>query len=236
MAITTDNVRNAFAYIRQNGFASNRNSTKWDIIDPQTQERFPPKAVLRVAYELAGEKPPDIGGGWPTNDPLKELGFQIVLKSNLEESDEAADIRNIFQSAPDETTRLRLVSARLGQGAFREALLGIWESKCAITGCRIETVLRASHIKPWRASSNFERLDPRNGILLAASLDALFDSRLVSFSDSGDMLVSSSVEQDALKQLGIPAGKTIPLHEATKKYLKSHRDEFNKNANRPFRW
>jgi predicted restriction endonuclease len=236
MAITPNNVQNAFEYIRQNGFAPNRESTKWDIIDPETQQRFPPKAVLRVAYDLAGQEQPNVGGGWPTNDPLKELGFQIVLKPNLEESDEAADIRNIFQSESDETTRRRLVSARLGQGAFREALLEIWESKCAITECRIKNVLRASHIKPWRASNNFERLDPRNGILLAASLDALFDSCLVSFSDCGEMLVASSINRDALTQLGIPAGKTISFHEATRQYLESHRDDFNTNANGPFRW
>ena len=236
MAITADHVRNAFIYIRRNGFVPNRDSTKWDIIDPQTHERFPPKAVLRVAYELAFEEQPNVGGGWPTNDPLENLGFQIVLKPNREESDQAADIRSIFQSDSDVTSQLRLITARLGQGAFREALLEIWNGKCAITGCQIKEVLQASHIKPWRISSNLERLDPRNGILLAASVHALFDSYLVSFSDFGEMLVDSSIEEAALKQLGIPKGRKISLHETTKKYLNSHRDKFGGTANHSFLW
>jgi hypothetical protein len=235
--ITADHVRRAFAHIREHGIAPNRDSTKWDIIDPQNQQRFPPKAVLRVAYEVAGEEPPNVGGGWPTNAPLQELGFQIVLKPDLEETDAAADITSIFESVSDETTRRRLISARLGQGAFREALLEIWQGRCAITGCRVNAVLRASHIKPWRKSNDYERLDPRNGILLAASLDALFDSYLVSFSDNGTMLVDSSIEQAALEQLGIPKRQGISLHEATKKYLELHRDKFNEICEgRSFPW
>ncbi|WP_245431366.1 HNH endonuclease signature motif containing protein, partial [Rhodoplanes roseus] len=42
-----------------------------------------------------------------------------------------------------------------------------------MTGCEVEDVLRASHIKPWRDASDQERLDPRNGLLLSATLDAL---------------------------------------------------------------
>ena len=237
MAINATNVRNAFTYIRKNGLAPNRDSTKWDIIDPKTQQRFPPKAVLRIAYELAGEQQPSGGGGWPTNDPLRRLGYQIVLKPNLEESVEAADIRTIFESESDETTRRRLISARLGQGAFREALVEIWGGTCAVTGCQINEVLRASHIKPWRDSNNSERLDPRNGILLAASIDALFDSHIVSFSNKGCMLVDSSLKQAALEQLGIPKNKRISLDEATKNYLELHRREFdNRCANRSVSW
>lgn len=50
--------------------------------------------------------------------------------------------------------------------------------------------IRASHIKPWRDSSNEERLDPHNGLPLIASLDALFDSGLISFDERGTLLVS----------------------------------------------
>ena len=228
MAINTKNVRDAFAYIRKNNIKPNRDSTKWDIIDPQTQQRFPPKAVLRVAYDLAGEQQPHGGGGWPTNDPLKRLGFQIVLKLGREESAEAADIRTIFESESDETTRLRLISARLGQGAFRKALLEIWKGRCAVTGCQIEQVLRASHVKPWRDSTNYERLDPHNGVLLAASIDALFDGYLVSFSNEGKMLIDPSIKHVDLVQLGIPEYRTINFSSDTKIYLEFHRRKFNR--------
>jgi len=37
------------------------------------------------------------------------------------------------------------------------------------------THLVASHCKPWRDSTNGERLDGENGLLLTQSIDHLFD-------------------------------------------------------------
>ncbi|HET9245398.1 MAG TPA: HNH endonuclease signature motif containing protein, partial [Xanthobacteraceae bacterium] len=57
----------------------------------------------------------------------------------------------------------------------------------------VEAALRASHIKPWRESSDRERLDPANGLLLTANLDALFNDGLIAFDDEGQMLVSAQL-------------------------------------------
>ena len=46
--------------------------------------------------------------------------------------------------------------------------------------------LVASHSKPWRDSSNEERLDGENGLLLTPSVDHLFDRRFIGFEDSGE--------------------------------------------------
>lgn len=212
MAVSRDDVQQAFEIIRSEGIAPNRDSTKWDIIDPQTRQRFPPKVVLRIAKRLAGDHSALQGGGWPTNDPLQELGFEIVLKPGGENNPElASDIEEVIQSDVDETTKQRLVNARLGQGGFREALVEIWGGKCALTGCDIGPVLRASHIKPWRISTNPERLDPRNGILLAASLDALFDKCLISLTPEGRLLASADIGISRLEMLGIKRGTNLEL-------------------------
>jgi predicted restriction endonuclease len=79
----------------------------------------------------------------------------------------------------DETTRQRLVEARLHQGRFRRQVLDKWQRRCVVSGCTLEDILRASHIKPWRDSNTDERLDPANGLLLTANLDALFDRYLI---------------------------------------------------------
>lgn len=51
------------------------------------------------------------------------------------------------------------------------------------------------------------------------------------------MLVNSSIEESALKQLGIPKGKQISFHDQTKQYLELHREEFNRICEgRSFRW
>lgn len=63
-----------------------------------------------------------------------------------------------------------------------------WAS-CAISDVTVPEFLRASHIKPWRDSSNQERLDPFNGILLNAALDIAFELGFISFNDDGAILI-----------------------------------------------
>jgi hypothetical protein len=66
------------------------------------------------------------------------------------------------------TDRLALIRARNGQGLFKESVSEI-ESKCRITGVTNPVHLIASHCKPWRDSTNEERLNGENGLLLSMS-------------------------------------------------------------------
>ena len=50
-----------------------------------------------------------------------------------------------------ETERQAVVSARRGQGRYRNDLLNLWVN-CAVTGCTVERLLRSSHLKPWKLS------------------------------------------------------------------------------------
>src|SRR5688572_27752801 len=76
-------------------------------------------------------------------------------------------------SVLSETERESVIKARIGQGIFRKQLLEMWEG-CAVTGVKLPQVLRASHIKPWRDSSNSERTNRYNGLLLLPQYDVLF--------------------------------------------------------------
>src|SRR5882757_9572872 len=67
-----------------------------------------------------------------------------------------------------ETARLAIVRARIGQGLFKERV-GQIESKCRITGVENPAHLVASHCKPWRDSTNEERLDPTIRLVIGAS-------------------------------------------------------------------
>ncbi|MGC3834414.1 HNH endonuclease [Moritella viscosa] len=73
-----------------------------------------------------------------------------------------------------ETEKEQLVKARRGQGKYRRNLEKI-ESCCRVTGLANKQFLVASHSKPWRVSSNFEKLDGNNGFLLSPHIDRLFD-------------------------------------------------------------
>ena len=106
---------------------------------------------------------------------MNELGwFGDNQKLNvLQEIEQFKDSYETLQ----ETTRQSVILSRIGQGQFRTDLIEYWQG-CSISGCKQIEVLRASHIKPWRSSSNTERLDLYNGLLLLPNLDACFDSGL----------------------------------------------------------
>ena len=59
------------------------------------------------------------------------------------------------------------------------------ERRCRITGVERAAHLVASHSKPWRDSSNEERLDGENGLLLTPSVDHPFYRGFIGFEDSG---------------------------------------------------
>lgn len=128
----------------------------------------------------------------------------------------------------DETTRPLLIDSRIGQGKFRDDVMKQWGNSCAFTGCKIPSVLRASHIKPWRDCSNKERLDPDNGVMLTANLDALFDEHLISFDDNGQMLFSPILSKKECEELGAKDGRLRQeLNAKQCNYLAHHRKKMS---------
>lgn len=139
----------------------------------------------------------------------------------------STDLETIYQREDlSTTTRTALVEARLGQGPFRASLIEQWTGKCAVTGCTSQAILRASHIQAWRDSSDNERLDPCNGLLLTANLDALFDRGLISFEDDGQMKISDRLTTTERMQLGLPAALRTELNPAQLRYLRIHRETY----------
>ena len=91
-----------------------------------------------------------------------------------------------------------------------------------MTGYNDPRFLVASHIKPWRLASNVERLDPYNGLLLLPNLDRAFDSGLISFTDTGKVMLSSFLSEPAC--LGISSDMQIKLQEPHLPYLHFHQE------------
>jgi predicted restriction endonuclease len=135
--------------------------------------------------------------------------------------DIASDFDAIYRSK-EETTKRTLIEARLGQGQFRTNVAKRWNNQCAVTGCTIIEMLRASHIKPWSKCSHSDRLNPANGILLAAHLDALFDCGLVSFADDGMMLVADEIAAE-LRPFRLPDRLRCEPKKEEKRFLAYHR-------------
>ena len=150
----------------------------------------------------------------------------IATKSDLiaTKSDLIDDIEAIIKDEIiPKTEKKRLISARIGQGNYREELINLWK-KCAVSKCEMTDVLIASHIKPWRKSTNKERLDRYNGLLLLPNYDKLFDKGLISFEDNGKIIISPLIKEEEYKVLGIsPNDRLFMVYPKNKPYLEEHR-------------
>jgi len=133
-------------------------------------------------------------------------------------------IMNDAQVRP--TEKEAIVLARRGQGQFRQRVSTI-EARCRVTGVSSPEHLRASHCKPWRDSSNDERLDGENGLLLTPSIDHLFDRGFISFEGNGTLIVSPVAHAPSLKLMGVDTDRVVKVGaftEGQKSYLEYHRD------------
>jgi hypothetical protein len=100
------------------------------------------------------------------------------------------------------------------------------ESRCRITGVENPVHLVASHCKPWRDSTNEERLDGENGLLLTPSIDHLFDRGFIGFEDNGKLIISPVAHRPSLQRMGIDTMKAINVGGFTsgqKQFLDFHR-------------
>lgn len=138
-----------------------------------------------------------------------------------------AALSELEPAAAKNTEVQRLVRQRVGQQAFRHAMLDYWGGACAVTGMAVPQALRASHAKAWAlCATDAQRLDVYNGFLLSANLDALFDAYLATFLPGGGLVVSPAVPAPAQVQLGIAPGLHLRwLDERHLPYLAFHRSK-----------
>lgn len=133
------------------------------------------------------------------------------------------EVENVNNSNISQTEKENIIKSRIGQGYFRKELIQWWEG-CSVTGCKMTDLLVASHIKPWKDSSNQERLDRFNGLLLLPNLDKLFDRGYISFRSNGKIIISRYLPKTYHSVLGIDdslkLNKTISSNH--KQYLSYH--------------
>lgn len=135
------------------------------------------------------------------------------------------DLEAIEQEDLPQTEKLELRKARVGQGKFRDFLLEEFDGRCPVTGVTQPELLRASHIKPWRnCDTALERLDLKNGLLLAANVDALFDIGFISFDPNGKMMRSKFLDDHSLKGFGLTSTVKLNIKSSTRSaYMEHHR-------------
>jgi hypothetical protein len=143
-----------------------------------------------------------------------------------EEWDNHADERITAAHVGEMEVLRELRRARRGYGVFRKRVLAV-ESGCRLSGIAEPSFLICRHIKPWRCSTDEERLDGENGLLLCPNADYLFARGLVSFDGNGDFLVSPRISDELLVKLHIPSEFHANVGGFTDKqtqYLAFHKD------------
>ena len=124
-----------------------------------------------------------------------------------------------------EDQKLQTVRARIGQGKYRKNLLEQCPF-CPITLVSDDRLLIASHIKPWAASDQFEKTDPKNGFMFTPTIDYLFDSGFITFDDKKKMYVSPWLSKPTISRLNLKPLSVIDLLpvDGRQKYLEYHRN------------
>ena len=210
-----------------------------EIVDPIRPKDFMPRIIPLLAEKYAPLQADGNGlQGVYLTEVSSEFGQLLIDLSNADlptiqkdlgianntESDYEINLEIQAKKIEGDLEKIALVKARRGQGIFK-ANVRMIEKTCRVTGVTNIKHLRASHIKPWAASSDHEKVDGYNGLLLSPHVDHLFDRGFISFEDSGDMLISKTLSQSVLDKWSLDSRKNVgkfeqPHHD----YLEYHRD------------
>jgi hypothetical protein len=135
---------------------------------------------------------------------------------------------NIGADVPEGAMERRLVWVRKNHRSFADPVRQHWEGRCSVMDDECDGLLIASHIYPWAKSTPQEKTDFNNGLLLSAPLDRLFDRGLISFSNTGEMLIKAHLSKKTREVFGIPKRsysitRREKITSKMKGYLKRHR-------------
>ena len=141
--------------------------------------------------------------------------------SSLQDNEE--DCWIVREEEPIVHTPVRYV--REGQDEYRKKLLEECPF-CPITMINEESLLIASHIKPWAVSTLQEKTDPNNGFILSPLYDKLFDRGFITFSDEKRVFISNWLSRQVKERIGIKENQFfqfLPMNPIRAKYLEYHR-------------
>ena len=168
---------------------------------------------------------------------LKKEMLKAIKKLNLfyrtkEEREKSArrkeqirinqDVSNFKGEEKKAFVKIRVNQSRLRSDILKE------KNCCQICGLRKKELLIVSHIKPWSKSSETERVDHDNVMLLCPNHDSLFDKGYISFSENGNILLSSNIAEEELLLMNVDKNFRLEVSDAMRKYLDYHRQSIFK--------
>ena len=165
----------------------------WNIAAHDEQRIDQGKAGLRHGSALDAKMWEDYR---EQGDDFVWMGIEM-LDSLLSQDGLSPNVQYATASLREGGDRVVQAKQRINQEYFKNCLLQNYGSQCCLTGLRIIDLLVASHIKPWAVCSDgFEKIDPRNGLLLNSFHDKAFDRGLITLSKDMRIIVSKTVLHD----------------------------------------
>ncbi len=145
-----------------------------------------------------------------------------VLKVQLDNSVDEID-KEIETKQLQGEEREALIKVRVNQSAFRKLLMRRY-THCCLCDVDDESLLVASHIKPWAKSNHAEKVDVNNGLLLCPNHDKLFDRGYISFDNGGHIVISDELSENSAISMNIKNDMQIELSNDNIKYMEYHRN------------
>lgn len=157
---------------------------------------------------------------------LNKLDEQDFAEFHTGEEKQESYFNSIGFNQSDGKDIFGLIKIRVGQAKLRKMILQQYAGSCALCEVSDPRLLVVSHIKRWTDSSEQERIDLSNSILLYSLHDAMFDKGLISMDDTYEVLYK---DEESLKQQKLRTDLKFkrPLKNNPKSsYLKEHRIRF----------
>ncbi len=152
----------------------------------------------------------------------QDLSSDIKYDIPTDETEVEAEVQMRTDIGP--TQKTQIINSRRGQGVFK-ANVRLIETACRVTGVNNPRHLIASHIKPWSKSDDIEKLSGFNGLLLSPHIDHLFDKGLISFENSGKLILSKQFDQTVLDKWSIDKSMNVGSFKPEQiQFLDFHRD------------
>jgi hypothetical protein len=140
--------------------------------------------------------------------PKPTVPVEILVAEQDAESEGSFDPDSVI----DERKKVfAAIVRRRGQPKFRSELLEAYEGRCAVTGCTVEAVLEAAHIKSYAGDKTNH---VTNGILLRADIHTLYDLGKLKIDDKGVIHLSGDLKDSIY---GVHDGEKISLPRGSKK-------------------
>ncbi len=114
-------------------------------------------------------------------------------------------------------------TVRDGQNKYRNEVLNQY-AYCVVTKVTDPNLLIACHIKDYSKCTKTEQYDKYNGLTMTPTIHTLFDLGYLSFTCTGDMILSDFLRNMDRKNLHLDEVIRISIHEKSKKYLEWHNE------------